>query len=309
MKNRIKIWFISGSSSDIREVSVSRRELAGFACIFVCAVMFLCYSAYDYIRLKQMVFNNELLTERIIAQKTELQNQRVQIKAFVGEINDLKDTFAALTHFEKQVRVMAELEKTDQAIGLFGIGGIDNETLDADIPIEQKHNSLIREMHLQTKQITQAAEKKASDFEELLGLLEKKRNLLASTPSISPVNGGWYSSKFGYRISPFTGRKEFHSGLDIVNRHGTKIVATAQGVVTYAKEKMFLGKLVTIDHGHGIVTKYGHLSKILVKPGDTIKRGDIIGLLGNTGRSTGPHVHYEVKVNGIAVNPKKYIIN
>ena len=309
MKNRIKIWFISGSSSEIHEVSLARRSLAVTAVILLLSAGCVIYGGYDYIRLKRVAFNNQLLTERIVAQKAEIQNQRVQIRTFVKEINDLKEQFATLANFEKQVRDMAELEKTDQAIGLFGMGGIDNETLDADLPLEKRHNSLIREMHDQTTQITTAVEGKTRDFKELLSLLEKKRNLLASTPSVSPVKGGWYSSGFGYRLSPFTGRKEFHSGLDIAHRTGTKVLATARGTVTYAKEKMFLGKLVVIDHGYGMVTKYGHLNKIFVKPGDEVKRGDVIGLLGSSGRSTGPHVHYEVKVNGVAVNPKKYIIN
>jgi len=86
-------------------------------------------------------------------------------------------------------------------------------------------------------------------------------------------------------------------------------VATANGRVSYAGKKMLIGNLVTIDHGHGLVTKYGHLKKLLVKRGDKVKRGDVIGLMGNTGRSTGPHVHYEVRVNGLPVNPAHYILN
>ncbi|MCK5695337.1 MAG: M23 family metallopeptidase, partial [Desulfobacula sp.] len=117
------------------------------------------------------------------------------------------------------------------------------------------------------------------------------------------------TSKFGYRTSPFTGRREFHSGLDISNKSGTKIIATANGRISYAARKMYIGNLVVIDHGHGRVTKFGHLKKILVKQGQRVKRGDVIALLGNTGRSTGPHVHYEVRINGTPVNPLKYILN
>jgi murein DD-endopeptidase MepM/ murein hydrolase activator NlpD len=163
-------------------------------------------------------------------------------------------------------------------------------------------------MHHQVDQTNLAAKTQALDFENLIRELETKRNLLASTPSIRPSDG-WITSRFGYRTSPFTGRREFHSGLDISNKTGVKIVATANGKIAYASRKMYIGNLIVIDHGYGRVTRYGHLDKIMVKPGQRVKRGDVIGLLGNTGRSTGPHVHYEVKINGVAVNPLKYILN
>ena len=117
------------------------------------------------------------------------------------------------------------------------------------------------------------------------------------------------TAKFGRGVSPFTGRREFHKGLDIANHKKTPVIATADGTVIYSKEKGLLGKLTVINHGHGMVTRYAHLDKLLKKHGEKVKRGDVIGLLGNTGRSTGPHLHYEVKLNGIQVNPEKYIFN
>lgn len=310
MRNKMKIWFISGSSSDIREISVSKGALTIVLFMVLAAASFIAWAGHDYYILKKTTFNNDLLSKRILAQNAEIQSQRTQIKTFADEINSLKERFTSLAAFEEKIRIMADLEMTDEATGLFGIGGIETESLDPAIPLTRKHNSLVREMHQQTRQIDVAARKKITDFQDLLTLLEKKRNLLASNPSIRPVKeGGWYSSRFGYRNSPFTGRREFHSGLDIAARFGTEVIATAQGKVSYAKKKMLLGNLVIIDHGHGMITKYGHLSKILVKQGDTVKRGDVVGLLGNTGRSTGPHVHYEVNINGAPVNPEKYIID
>ena len=97
--------------------------------------------------------------------------------------------------------------------------------------------------------------------------------------------------------------------MDISNRSGTKIVATADGRVSYAARKQYIGNRIVIDHGYGLNTLYGHLKKIMVKPGQKVKRGDVIGLLGNTGKSTGPHVHYEVQLNGTPVNPLNYFLN
>ena len=145
-------------------------------------------------------------------------------------------------------------------------------------------------------------------FESLLKYLDDQKSLLASTPAISPAKG-WITSRFGYRKSPFTGRKEIHKGLDIASRMKTPVQATADGVIVFCGSKGFMGKVVVIDHGHGMVTRYAHLHKTLKKKGDRVKRGDRIGLIGNSGRSTGPHLHYNVRLNGISVNPEKYILN
>jgi murein DD-endopeptidase MepM/ murein hydrolase activator NlpD len=135
---------------------------------------------------------------------------------------------------------------------------------------------------------------------------------LASTPAIRPLSGdakSWVTSRFGYRKSPFTGRREFHKGLDIASRKGTPILATADGVVTFAGKKGLLGMTIVIDHGHGMKTRYGHNHELLKKRGDKVKRWEPIALMGSSGRSTGPHTHYEVHLNGIPVNPEKYILN
>ncbi|HIE07364.1 MAG TPA: M23 family metallopeptidase, partial [Desulfarculaceae bacterium] len=117
------------------------------------------------------------------------------------------------------------------------------------------------------------------------------------------------SSRFGYRTSPFTGRRELHKGLDIVNRRGTPVVVTADGEVIFAGYKRGYGKMVIVDHGLDRVTKYGHLSETSVKSGDMVSRGQELGKVGSTGRSTGPHLHYEVVVNGEAVDPADYLLD
>lgn len=308
MRKSVKIWFHSDTSSNIREFSVHKAVLGVFAGILVLAIAGTLYIGYDYYQLKNISFNNTALNKTLIKQNDEIKNQRSQIQSFAGEIEILKKQVDNLSQFEDKVRLIADIKQTSDSSGLIGIGGIPKDELDPEIPLEQKHSSLIREMHQQVKQTNLAAKKQALDFDDLIKLLDKKRNLLASTPSIKPVNG-WITSQFGYRTSPFTGQREFHSGLDISNKSGVKIIATANGRISYAARKMYIGNLVVIDHGYGRVTRFGHLEKILVKEGQEVKRGDVIALLGNTGRSTGPHVHYEVKINGTPVNPIKYILN
>ncbi len=137
--------------------------------------------------------------------------------------------------------------------------------------------------------------------------LSDKNDILLTTPSIRPT-GGWISSTFGTRSSPFSGDLSQHKGLDIAADSGTPIVAPASGIVSYASYDEGYGKLISVDHGHGIVTRFGHCSQMYVKVGQQVRRGDIIGAVGTTGRSTGPHLHYEVRLGGVPVNPEKFIL-
>ena len=126
-------------------------------------------------------------------------------------------------------------------------------------------------------------------------------------PSGRPVEEGWLSSTYGKRSDPFTGKPDFHPGLDFAGRKGSEVVAVADGVVIWSGPRGGYGNMVEIDHGHGYVTRYGHNEKNLVKVGDTVKKGQEIALMGSTGHSTGPHVHFEVLHNGKTVNPARFI--
>jgi murein DD-endopeptidase MepM/ murein hydrolase activator NlpD len=242
----------------------------------------------------------------------EIHHQRKQIQEFAGEINALKAKLLALNSFEKKIRIIANIEIPNDSDGIFGVGGSIPEDLDAQLPLKEKHYSLMRNMHEQIEEIGRASAGQHKELESLLKSLEDQQNLLASTPAIRPLSGNvksWVTSRFGYRKSPFTGRRELHKGLDIASRKGTPILATADGVVTFAGKKGLLGKTIVVDHGHGMKTRYGHNHKLLKKRGDKVKRWEPIALMGSSGRSTGPHVHYEVHLNGIPVNPEKYILN
>jgi murein DD-endopeptidase MepM/ murein hydrolase activator NlpD len=151
------------------------------------------------------------------------------------------------------------------------------------------------------------------DREQKLSVLETllmERNLRERVmPSGRPVESGWLSSKFGKRADPFTGKQEQHRGVDFAGKQGTGVVAVGAGVVTWSGRRSGYGNLVEINHGNGYVTRYAHNSEQLVKAGDSVSKGQLIARMGSTGRSTGPHVHFEVLHNGKAVNPSKYLTN
>lgn len=138
--------------------------------------------------------------------------------------------------------------------------------------------------------------------------LSERQSLLNSTPSIRPARG-WLTSKFGYRVSPYSGKPTMHNGIDIAAAPGTPVYATADGVVTYAAYDETYGKLVSIDHGYGITTRFGHNSQIYVQVGQKVNRWDVVAAVGSTGRSTGPHCHYEVRLNNVPINPLNYILD
>jgi murein DD-endopeptidase MepM/ murein hydrolase activator NlpD len=308
MRKKISFFILSNNSSPVKQFTVSRAMLRFLSVLFAACLVLITYVTYDYTKLKKTVSDHQELQNKISHQSYEIGGQRNQIQKFADEITALKSKLIALNDFEKKIRIIANIEKTADQDSLFGVGGSIPDDLDTKIPLTEKHNSLMREMHEQTKQLELASSNQQEGFESLFNFLQDQRNLLSSTPAIRPVKG-WTTSGFGFRKSPFTGLREFHKGLDIATRMATPVIATADGNVSFAGTKGLLGKLVVIDHGHGVVTRYGHLKKILKKNGASVKRGDIIAHVGISGRSTGPHVHYEVYVNGIPVNPAKYILN
>jgi murein DD-endopeptidase MepM/ murein hydrolase activator NlpD len=147
-------------------------------------------------------------------------------------------------------------------------------------------------------------ERQLSVLESLISTRNLSRQIV---PGGRPVMQGWISSYFGHRADPFTGRSAFHRGLDFAGPAGAEVVAVASGVVTYSKERFGYGKCVEINHGNGYVTRYAHNQRVLVQAGDTVQKGQPIALIGSTGRSTGPHLHFEVLKQGRAVDPMSFV--
>lgn len=181
-------------------------------------------------------------------------------------------------------------------------------------PLDLSEGELASEDHKDYSSLSVRIEKAVKDTTlreqgvlQLWESLSNRQSLLRSTPSMRPAMG-WITSRFGYRVSPFSGKAALHQGVDFASAPGTPVYAPADGVVSYAGYDQGYGKLVSIDHGYGVVTRYGHNSQLFVVVGQKVRRGDVISATGSTGRSTGTHLHYEVRVNGLPVDPMNYIL-
>ncbi|MFQ5586858.1 MAG: M23 family metallopeptidase [Thermodesulfobacteriota bacterium] len=299
-KKRFTIVIMPQDPSKIRQIKVPINLCKGAAAIAGLFIIGFTFMVYDYTTLR---FKGRELNRL----KKENIEQKIQLQEFSSKIGSLEAQMAKLRQFDKKLRIIANLENSNPSERLYGVGGPSPEE-DAATALSNKRDVLVQQMHSNLDQLNAEASTQEKSFTELQEHLMKQSSRLASTPSIWPARG-WVASTFGYRTSPFTGLQQKHEGIDIANRLGTPIIAPANGVVIRIKREAGLGKNLTISHGRGIVTKYGHLSEILVKVGQRVKRGDKIATMGNTGRSTGPHLHYAVVVNGVNVNPFKYILN
>jgi len=308
MAKKISLIILSNSGTTVKQLAIPVVLLTALALVTALGVAFVGIAFHDYQSLRNSLGTSNHIAQTIEEQREEIGQQRLQIQAFAHEINALKEKLVGLDQFEEKIRVIANLAPGQTDGNLFGVGGAAPEDLEPQLELTQRHEGLMREMHQQVDELASASQRQENSFGNLLDKLEGQRNLLASTPAIRPT-GGWMTSRFGHRVSPFTGRKELHKGVDIANRKGTAILATANGIVSFAGKKGPMGNVVVIDHGHGMITRYAHLSEAMKKQGDTVKRGDIIAQMGNSGRSTGPHLHYEVHLNGVPVNPATYILN
>lgn len=285
---RYTVLIIPDGAREVRRLELRRRLLRGVslaAILVVCATGLLCL---DYI---QLHFDRS----ELVRLQVENREKTLEIARFSAEIESLQADVELLVQNDAMVRAMAKLDPPAED-ALSGVGG------PSPLEDQAEMSDLQREIDTLRRQI----ELRRFSQEEIQGFLNDEHSLLAAKPSGWPTQG-WLTSLFGKRNDPFTGKRKMHEGLDIAGRVGTPILATADGVVNRVGHFPGYGKLVVIDHGYGYQTYYGHNSKLYVKAGQRVKRGSEIAALGNTGSSTGPHVHYEIRRNGVPINPRKYL--
>ena len=297
---RKQFVFLMGRADgqDLKTILVSRSRLFLFSSLFIIVLLFFSYflgrglhGVEDNYRLQKVANENRVLKNSFGTWEKRFDEMQVSLDELIKR--------------NRQIRMTAALSSPDVEFGMGGPELSDRPGL-TEIPGLQDAELDLARLEVELTWLK-------TSTTEIESQLETKFKEIAHYPSVRPVKGGWVTSVFGDRIDPFTGIKEMHPGLDIAIRPGSEVLATGAGLVRTVNTKVIknkgYGKYIVIDHGYGYETLYGHLSEIYVKKGQRVKRWDLIGLTGNTGKSTAPHIHYSVLVKGEYVNPVNFILD
>lgn len=294
---------IPNSKHNVRNIRISKSSfkiaLASTMAVLICLLASFMYYATSYsyfyasIRSQNSIIaeKDKIISEKeneISRMKSVKKSQDKKIAMLNDNVKKVDSKMKSLDDLERKVRSMLGLN--DNLTSRGGVTRTRKSLLDTNT----------------TNEITKEIDNKANDYKNLLSEVSNRLDYLNCLPSSMPVSGP-ITSNFGGRKSPYGTVSEFHPGIDIAVSEGTPVRAAGKGVVSYAGWLSGYGNAVMINHGYGITSVYGHNSQVLVKVGQAVNRGDIIAKSGSTGRSTGPHVHFEVRLNGSPVDPMKYI--
>ena len=331
-KKKITLFIVTNDAGQTRKVVLSSSWVKGL--LLFSSVLFLAFVAgvVDY---------GGLLVQAVENKRLRVENAQLlkQFQVVEGKVSALETSLERVRTFTTKLKLITNIEGEDRSLKLaMGSNPAPNETVEEfDQPMDQrvplgdleKQDGEYIEKKTPNENKDELAVENGKDYQtlairidhairesqlreqsvlDLWESLSERQSLLSSTPNIKPAKG-WFTSRFGYRTSPFTGRPALHAGLDIAAAPGSPIYATGDGIVTFAGYDEGYGKMVSIDHGYGVTTRFGHCSQVYVQTGQKVSRYDVIASVGNTGRSTGPHVHYEVRVNGVPRNPALYILD
>lgn len=329
-RKQITVYFVTSSEGETKKISL---PVAYFKISLFFVGLFLIFFMAGFIDyfglLAQSLENKKLKLENI-----ELKNQFQVVEA---KLDSLQSAMDRVTNVSNKLKLITDIQLKDRPEKLsFPAGQIagqkSEDTLNSRMSLEDMEKSdpvIETETPLNPMKGEVASEKSVANYAslviridqavkdsnlkeqsviELWELLSDRQSLLAATPSIKPARGP-IGSRFGYRIDPINGKQKMHAGLDITAPPGTPVRSPADGIVSFAGWDDQFGKLVSIDHGYGVLTRFAHNSQIFVQVGQKVSKYDVIAAVGSSGRSTGPHCHYEVRVNGVAVNPLNYVLD
>ena len=279
------IIFVPHARARFRKWRVTNRQLAILAGGFVFLLLGSLFTTWSF-------FTNSIDRAELERVQDENNSLREVNGSFEDSIRSLERELETFESKTRELAIVAGLESLESG-QTAGIGGPNQ-------PASGDEFDRLAELSARSGSLN-------GDLSLVGDALDERRRWIASTPAIAPARG-ILTSGFGSRADPVTGRSSMHQGVDISTAPGRPVRATADGVIIKAERMGQLGKAVYISHGYGLVTRYGHLSSIEVEPGQRVSRGDKVGLVGSTGKSTGYHLHYEVRENGRAVNPIAYLL-
>ena len=291
---------VTDKATKLSKINISASFLNTLIFLFISLLILSVALIISYVKM-------HVETQRLSYLEEETRIQRKQIGEFEETFNNLSVRLNELNAMNEKLQDILKIEKYDSKYEMFGIGG---PLADEDESKSKgEDDSLVYRTNEDILRLKKESEIQGKSLQELYSFLEGQQNRLACTPSIMPTRGVYNVRGYGFRKDPITGRLRMHNGLDIINKVGTPIFSPAAGVVSFTGIRSGYGKYIIIDNGYGISTGFGHLSSILVEEGDRVKRGYKIALMGNTGRSVGSHLHYEVRINNVPINPILFILN
>ncbi|MBE9515728.1 MAG: M23 family metallopeptidase [Proteobacteria bacterium] len=306
----MNILLVSSKVGRARHVSLHHRHV--IVLLLVGLVYLPAFFTYIGVQIHDKLQAGYGLDGEVLAvQKHEVLKLRAELRKTRGRADSHLNALA-----QRMGHMQARLLRLD-ALGsrLIGMASIDSREFDFSsepaVGGPSKANAPSEQMDIiaSLDQLSDSLEEKAYHLAALEALMMDRQLTKAVTPSGWPVSGGWMSSRYGIRADPFSGRRSFHKGVDIASPMGSTIKTMGDGVVSYAGEKRGYGTLVEVTHGQGYVTRYAHASATLVKVGDRVAKGDPVAEVGTSGRSTGPHLHFEVLRNGKPADPINYLQN
>lgn len=292
---------VSEKDTGVRNYHFSRKFAfiaIGISVLSISTVLFFTANALTGVMYKTKMNNLRSSYEHLSETLTSLQNQLDNVSGEVGVIEE-KD---------QAIRTYAGLPQIDQDVRKLGVGGTDFKVNAID-DIPNDITNRITEIEMNVNALSRKVKLELNSYNNLYDVVRNHSDNLKFVPSIRPVQSGYINSEYGYRKDPFNGNTRFHYGLDIAVNVGTKVYAPADGKIKFAGNQGGFGRVVKIDHSNGYRTIFAHLSKINVKPGAKVKRGDFIALTGKSGRTVGPHLHYEVHQYGAPQNPLDYFFS
>lgn len=305
----MNIILVTGAKARARTITLDWRHWAAGG-IALCALFIAFTLAFNFLTLKWAAAVNHPWLQAIVLADQRQEARRIQeslqghLNAMAMRLGELQAQVARLDGLGERLARSAGLKPQDLPGGLSagtvpGRGGAPSSLPARDLTLPEFTSLLQSAAH--------QLDLRADQFGVLEALLLQESAKRKFLPSLPPVAEIWHSSDFGRRIDPFTGQSAFHEGIDFVAEAGTPIVAAASGKVVFAGEHPQYGKMVEIDHGNGLVTRYAHASQLNVRDGDLVLRGQRVATVGSTGRSTGPHLHFEVRLNGVPQNPARFL--
>ncbi|MCK5055998.1 MAG: M23 family metallopeptidase [Candidatus Aminicenantes bacterium] len=307
MKNKsYSIIIVTDATSTNKEFVVSSKLIRNSILAFSVLMIILGFMIFDYLTIS---FDKEKMSklETDNIQKTTI------ITRLSSEIKDINGRLVKIDDYTKRILVAIGLTSPNalKEVGTGGPAQVRNIGSDIELPnqvIDLKKDQPKNNLVDQVNSIGANAKQIEKSLKFVQDHINDQKIRMAHTPSLWPTRG-YLTDTYGWRKNPITGKKQFHAGQDIATQLGNPVIATADGYILIAEYKGVLGNLIHIDHGFDYQTRYGHLSSFTVKEGDRVKRGQVIGNVGNTGRSTAPHLHYEVIYQGKQINPLHFILD